>query len=180
MKLIVYIASSLDGFIADKAEKVDWLNAIAGPPDAGARYMAFMDRIDCILMGRKTFQQVLDFDCEWPYSKKVYILSNTLTEDNVPEELKSKAEIVSGTVSDVYESLKAKGYENVYVDGGSVIKGFLELDLIDEMIITRVAILLGGGVSLFGDLDSAMDFEVVKTEILNERYVQSTFVRQRK
>ena len=145
----VYIATSLDGFIATCEGGLDWLSEIPNTEQSYFGYAEFISGIDAILMGRNTFQKVLTFDT-WPYDKPVFVLGNTLV--SVPENVADKTEIVNGEVRMLVDQLNKRGYHNLYVDGGSVIQSFLEEDLIDEMIITRVPILLGDGIPLFGKL----------------------------
>jgi dihydrofolate reductase len=98
----------------------------------------------------------------------------------VPEEYKGKAELISGSLSEVISTLKHKGYDDIYIDGGVTIQGFLKEDLIDEMIITTIPILLGGGFPLFGELSDTMTFDHVKTEVLVNALVQSHYRRKNK
>jgi dihydrofolate reductase len=136
----------------------------------------FINRIGAIVMGRKTFDTVCGFDCDWPYIKPVFVLSNSLT--SIPEEYKDKAELISGPLQKVLSAINQKGYKELYIDGGVTIQNFLKEDLIDEMIITTIPILLGGGIPLFGELPEKMTFEHVKTEMLLNAMVQSHYRRK--
>ena len=177
MSNIVYIATSLDGYIADRDGGLDWLQSIPNPDNLDFGWADFMDRIDALLMGRKTFDKVCSFDCDWPYSKPVFVLSNSLK--SVPENYKDKAEAISGPLSEVLKAIHQKGCKNLYIDGGMTIQSFLKEDLIDEMIITVIPILLGGGVPLFGELPEPMAFEYIKTEVLLNAMVQNHFRRKK-
>ena len=115
-------------------------------------------------MGRNTFETVLGFDCPWPYSKHVFVLTNSLT--TVPDKVKDLATVVSGDLKDVVAAIHSKGYKNLYIDGGKTIQSFLRQNLIDEMIITTIPVVLGGGTPLFSNLEKPIDFELVGTEIL--------------
>jgi dihydrofolate reductase len=97
----------------------------------------------------------------------------------VPEEVADKVEIVSGEVRVLVGQLQERGYHNLYVDGGRVIQSFLEEDLIDEMIITRIPIVLGDGIPLFGTLSRSLQFSHRKTETLNNSLVKSYYTRAR-
>ena len=176
MSNIVYIATSIDGYIADKEGGLDWLHVIPNPDHSDLGFGVFLDRIDAIVMGRKTFDTVCSFDCDWPYSKPVLVLSNSLA--SIPKEYKEKAELIRGPLVEVLKILNQKGYKNLYIDGGFTIQNFLKEDLIDEMIITRIPILLGGGIPLFGELFEKMTFEHVKTEVLLNAMVQSHYRRK--
>ena len=175
MANIVYLACSLDGFIARKDGSIDWLMDIPNPENSDYGFSDFMARIDGIIMGRNTFETVLSFG-QWPYTKPVYVLSSTLKE--VPPHLGDKAEVVQGDLPGIVASLKSKGINHLYIDGGRTIQSFLKQDLIDELIITRIPILLGSGIPLFVDMDRELKFELTQTEILNKDLVKSTYSRK--
>lgn len=172
----VYIAASLDGFIATKDGGLDWLNEIPNPDQTDYRYAEFNSGIDAIVMGRNTFEKVLTFGF-WPYDKPVFVLSHTL--ESVPDDIVGKAEIVKGDLRNLLDKLKKRGLQNLYIDGGRVIQSFLEEDLIDEMIITRVPILLGEGIPLFGKIENSLKFSLKKTEGFNETLVKNHYIRVR-
>jgi dihydrofolate reductase len=175
MSNIVYIATSLDGYIADKDGGLDWLFAIPNPDNSDFGYGDFIKRIDALVMGRKTFDTVCGFDCDWPYTKPVFVLSNTLK--SIPKEYERKAELISGPLEEVVSTINEKGYKELYIDGGTTIQNFLKENLIDEMIITKVPTLLGGGTPLFGELSEHMNFEHVKTEVMLNSMVKSHYRR---
>ncbi len=176
MKASVYIATSLDGYIAESDGGLDWLNDIPNPEQSDYGFADFINSIDAIVMGRNTFEAVLGFG-SWPYSKTVFVLSNSL--NSVPDNLTGKAEIISGDLRTVVDQLHERGYQNLYVDGGKVIQSFLEADLIDEMIIATVPILLGDGIPLFGKLTKSLKFSLKKTEKLNDMLVKNYYTRIR-
>lgn len=172
----VYIATSLDGFVATSDGGLDWLDEIPNPEKSDFGYAEFMSGIDAIVMGRKTFEKVLTFDF-WPYDKPVYALSTSMTD--VPKELENKVRTISGKPKELVNQLKELGHQNLYIDGGITIQGFLEEDLIDEMIITRVPVLLGNGLPLFGKLTRRLYFSHKRTEFLNEILTKSYYTRVR-
>ena len=176
MSVYVFIATSLDGFIATSDGGVEWLDEIPNPDHSDFGYAEFMTGIDALVMGRNTFEKVLTFG-GWPYDKPVFVLSNTLS--GVPVEVEGKAEIVRVAPRTLVESLAQRGVENLYVDGGRVIQSFLEDDLIDEMTITQVPVLLGNGLPLFGRLTKRLQFNHVRTETFDNNLVQSTYSRVR-
>jgi dihydrofolate reductase len=173
----VFIAASIDGYIADINGGIDWLNAIPNPDNIDMGYHEFISRIDAIVMGRKTFETVCHFDIDWPYQKPVFVLSNSLTV--IPEKYRKKAWLVKGELNKVLDSIYAQGYYKLYIDGGLTIQNFLREDLIDEMIITIIPILLGDGISLFAGLKKRVDFECVESLVFLEKIVQNHFVRKR-
>lgn len=177
MKNIVYIGTSIDGYIADRDGGLDFLNTVPNPDLDDFGWMAFMETVDALLMGRGTLDAILGFDCPWPYAKPVFVLSSTMTE--VPEGLEGKVEIVSGEIKDVVADLNAKGFESLYVDGGKLIQGFLQRDMIDEMIITTIPVLLGGGAPLFGSLPGHLEFEHMETSVHLGQLVMSRYQRKK-
>ncbi|NEZ61357.1 dihydrofolate reductase [Leptolyngbyaceae cyanobacterium CCMR0082] len=173
----VYIATSLDGFIATPDGGVDWLDDIPNPDQSDFGYGEFIKRIDAILMGRNSFEKVLSFGT-WPYEKLVFVLSNRLK--HVPDNLVDSVEIVSGNdLKTLVGQLDKRGYHNLYIDGGRTIQSFLAEDMIDEMIITRVPVLLGDGIPLFDKLINKLQFRHNKTELFNNMLVKSAYSRIR-
>ena len=173
----VFIATSLDGYIADKSGEIDWLHSIPNPDQSDMGYGEFFSQIDALVMGRTTFETVCGFDMDWPYQKPVFVLSNSLTD--VPDEYKGKAEIVNGTLVEILDKIYAKGSLRLYIDGGRTIQSFLKEDLIDEMTITIIPYLLGGGTPLFSELPKRLEFECVESKIYLEKVVQNYFIRKR-
>jgi dihydrofolate reductase len=175
MKAIVYIGTSLDGFIAKKNDDIEWLVGCQNP-EVHRYYEEFINRIDAIVIGRGSFEKVLTFP-SWPYTKKVFVLSTTIKQ--LPEALRDKAVVLSMKPKALLNYLSEQGYSSVYVDGGKVIQSFLAEDCIDEMVITRVPLLIGGGIPLFGYLDNDLLFRHVQTRILSNGLVKSYYERIR-
>lgn len=172
---VVFIGVSLDGYIADKNGGLDFLQSVPNPELNELGFPAFMESIDALLMGRKTYETVIGFGGQWPYSKPVFVLSNSLT--SLPEHLKGKVELVSGVIEEVVQQLNQRGFDNLYIDGGKLIQSFLQKDMIDELTISQIPILIGGGTPLFGELQSHLMFEHVRTEVLLDAIVQSHYKR---
>ena len=149
MRASVFIATSLDGFIARPDGALDWLPAGGGEPHG---YDEFISSVDTIVIGRKTFETVLAFEA-WPYgTRPVVVLSATLKEVSGPEG--AVCELMAGTPREVVDRLAERGREHLYIDGGVTIQGFLRAGLIQRMTITRVPVLLGSGIPLFGSTTS--------------------------
>jgi dihydrofolate reductase len=172
----VYIAASLDGFIADPAGSLDWLHELPNPENSDFGYAESMSGIDAIVMGRGTFETVLTFG-EWPYDKPVFVLTSSL--EGVPPELAGKVELVGGDVAAVARYLRSRGYVNLYIDGGRTVQSFLKADLVDELVLTTVPVLLGGGVPLFGDIGRRLAFRRGSTETLTPQLTKTRYVRDR-
>ena len=146
MKASVFIGTSLDGFIARANGDLDFLPPGGGEPHG---YDEFMATVDALVIGRKTFETVLTFDT-WPYGEKpVFVLS---TRPLAPAPPGAVVERMSGAPADIVSQLTARGIQHIYVDGGITIQRFLQDGLIQRLIITRVPVLIGTGIPLFGPL----------------------------
>jgi dihydrofolate reductase len=146
----VFIATSLDNYIADEQGGIDWLTSLPPPAGGDGGFGKFMESVDGVLMGRKTFEKVLSFGVEWPYSKKVFVWTKTLHQ--IPGILAGKVEFVSGEVREILQNIEGQGISSLYVDGGQTIQTLLKNNLIHELIITQVPLLLGRGISLFNNI----------------------------
>ena len=175
MRTTVYVGTSLDGFIARKDGDIDWLVKYQNK-EVHDSYKEFMSRIDALVIGRGTFEKVISFP-EWPYEKKVFVLSTTLKQ--IPDKLTEKASLNSMKPGALLNYLSEKGYSNIYIDGGKVIQSFLKEDLIDELIITRVPELIGSGIPLFGYLQKDLQFEHLLTSKYSDGLVKSHYQRKR-
>ncbi len=123
-----------------------------------------------------TFDRVLSFD-KWPYTKPVFVLSQTIKE--LPDRIIEKVELLNNSPKNVIDSIHAKGFDNIYVDGGNTIQGFLREDLIDEMTITRVPTLLESEIQLFSDNNIEINFTNVETVVFNNTLVRSKYIKVR-
>ncbi|MBD2185163.1 dihydrofolate reductase [Planktothrix sp. FACHB-1355] len=157
-KIRLYIASSLDGYIARTSGDVDWLFT-----DADYGYTEFLAQVDTILMGNKTYQQVLGFG-EYPYKgKQVFVFSNTLPgqKDN------NNVEFIGGDLNEFVNNLRQSPGGDIWLVGGSeIIHYFLKHSLIDELILSIHPIILGDGISLIvkdASLQTSLKFKTVKT-----------------
>ena len=168
----VYITTSLDGYIATECDGIEWLNSFPNPTESDYGYHEFIDRIDAIVMGRRTYEKVSSFD-PWPYTKKVFVLSNTLKE--VKPVMVDQVEIVNGDVSNVVRTLKDRDYQNLYVDGGQTIQAFLKKQLVDELILSKIPVILGKGIPLFSELSQSQWFEHCSTEVFEGGLVKSHY-----
>jgi len=174
VKVSVYIATSLDGFIARENGNLDWL-----PPSGGGEggedygYKAFMDTVDVLVMGRNTYEKALTFG-DWPYETKpvVILSSHSLT---IPARIAESVESMSCTPKEVISRLAARGAKHVYVDGGKTIQGFLSAGLVNRLIITRIPVLIGSGVPLFGPLERDIKLLHIQTRQFSNGLVQSEY-----
>lgn len=172
-KNIVFIAKSLDGYIADKEGNIDWLHSVPNPDHNDMGFINLMQEIDAVVMGRNTYEVVLNFEGDWPYSKPVFVLSNTL--ESIPERISDKVSLIKGTLQDILKQIHGKGYTKLYIDGGKTIQSFLRENLIDELIITTFPILLGGGSTLFGNLSRPINLEHLESKVFLNQIVQNHY-----
>src|ERR1700690_1752485 len=146
IKISVYIASSLDGFIARKNGDIDWLPPVLEGSGQDYGYGEFISSIDHLVMGRHTYEKALSFGA-WPYpDKEVIVLSSG--DPHVPAELADRVEVLNKPPGELLERLAGQGARHVYLDGGKTIQSFLKEGLVDEMTITIIPVLIGEGLSL--------------------------------
>lgn len=176
MKNIVYIATSLDGYIADENGGLEWLELVPNPSGDDMGFNQFISGIDAIVMGRNTYEVVLSFGIDWPYVKPVFVLSHSLK--SIPDELTDKVEIITGNPKEITKLLNGRGYKNLYIDGGKTIQDFLRHDLISELYITTIPVLLGGGVRLFDTLPHHLEFSLKTSRVLLNQLVMSRYQRK--
>jgi len=169
VKASVFVGTSLDGFIARPNGALDFLPPGGGEPHG---YDEFMASVDALVIGRNTFETVLGFE-GWAYgSKPVFVLS---TRALPPVPLGAVVERQSGEPAGILKQLEARGIRHVYVDGGITIQRFLEAGLIQRLIITRVPVLIGTGIPLFGALPRDVVLEHVATRAYPTGLVQSEY-----
>jgi dihydrofolate reductase len=143
MQCSVFIATSLDGYIARIDGGLDWLDRVQRP-DEDYGYAAFAATVDTMVIGRGTYDVVLGFYA-WPYvGKRVVVLTHR------PLEARHGEEAYAGSIPELVASLRARGAKRVYVDGGRVIQQFLAADLLDDLTISIIPVVLGAGIPLFG------------------------------
>lgn len=178
MKASVYIATSLDGFIARKDGSLDWLT---GSVDSEAEsesqedfgFGEFMNSVDVLVMGRNTYQLVVRSG-QWPYGdKRVIVLSNSLAK--LDEKTPKTVELRAAPPQELYRELETSGARQLYVDGGKTIQGFLAAGLINELILTRIPVLLGTGIPLFGPLERDIQLRHIETHAFDNSFVQSKY-----
>jgi dihydrofolate reductase len=166
----VFVGVSLDGFIARSDGSLDFLPPGGGEPHG---YDEFMATVDALVVGRKTFETVLSFD-KWPYDQKpVFVLSSNPLAPSPPGAV---VERMSGDPVHIVSQCAARGAGHIYVDGGITIQRFLRAGLIQRLIITRVPVLIGAGIPLFGALQRDVLLKHVVTRQYASGLVQSEYV----
>jgi dihydrofolate reductase len=170
MTASVFIGTSVDGFIARPNDDLDFLPEGGGEPHG---YNEFIASVDAIVIGRKTFEKVLSMG-NWPYGdKRVVILSSR------PLDLSAAAggvvEQMAGPPAEIVSQLAARGIHHLYIDGGVTIQRFLRAGQIQRLIITRVPVLIGEGIPLFGALPRDIRLRHVATRHYPSGLVQSEY-----
>ena len=182
MKVSVYIATSLDGYIARPNGSINWLARAHATVPAGedCGFRAFMESVDTLVMGRRTFEQVLSFG-EWAYGKTpIIVLSRKSRTIQIPAHLSETVSASSETPRELVRRLSAAGVEHLYVDGGHTIQGFLEASLVDEMTITQIPVAIGEGIPLFNPKGDDVSLIHQRSNVYQFGFVQSTYLVDKK
>lgn len=173
----VYIATSVDGYIAAPDGGIEWLER----PEYhisklnGLGYDEFISKIDAIIMGRNSYEKVLTFGLEqWPYEGTPVIVL-TSRDLQIPDPLEGKVTTDSGEPDAIATRLEAAGHRNIYVDGGETISRFLEAGLIHEITITRIPLLLGAGIRLFREMEKETPLRLIEATTSNNGFVQERY-----
>lgn len=170
MTASVFVGASVDGFIARVDGGLDWLPPGGGEPHG---YDEFMASVDAIVIGRNTFEIVLGFD-PWPYGdKRVVVLSSRPLDLSVVRG--GRVEQKAGDPATIIAELAADGAPNLYIDGGITIQRFLRAGVIERLIVTRVPVLIGEGIPLFGPLDRDIRLSHIATRSYPSGLVQSDY-----
>jgi len=170
MKISVFVGASVDGFIARPDGALDFLPPGGGEPHG---YDEFIATVDALVIGRKTYETVLGFEA-WPYgTKRVVVLSSrpldlSVVRDGVVEQM-------GGAPADIVAKLAATGAQHLYVDGGITVQGFLRAGFVTRLVITRVPVLIGDGIPLFGSLPHDVRLRHVSTRAYPSGLVQSEY-----
>jgi dihydrofolate reductase len=170
MQLSVFCGVSVDGFLARPNHALDFLDAGGNEPHG---FEEFFGSVDVLVIGRKTFEVVLTFG-KWPYGKKPVVvlssrpLSLSAIEGGVVEQM-------TGEPAEIATQLKARGFKHAYIDGGITIQRFLSAGIIDRLVVTRVPVLIGKGIPLFGPVPRDITLNHVATRTYRGGLVQSEY-----
>jgi len=169
MKASVFVGVSVDGFMARTDGELDFLPEGGGEPHG---YEEFMSTVDALVIGRKTYETVLGFG-SWVYGNKpVFVLS---TRELAPSPAGALVQRMAGEPEEIVAQLGKLGIHHIYVDGGLTIQGFLRVGLIQRLIITRVPVLIGNGIPLFGAVAGDIRLKHVATRSYASGLVQSEY-----
>lgn len=174
-KLVLFIAMSLDGYIAKPDGDISFLSLVEKEgEDYG--YAKFIETVDNVILGRKTYDKILSMGFGLPYGDRNIIV---LTRN--PHPVTDKITFYSGSISELISTMKSKSGLNIYCDGGSeTIHQLLQENLIDEMIVSIIPVLLGGGIPLFEKGFQEKDLQLVHTESFPKGLVQLHYIVMRK
>ena len=170
----IFLAISLDGFIARKDGALDWLaSGELGEEHEDYGYREFIDSVDTLVVGRKTYERAISFAGWPPEGKKVVVLSRhpLAARSHAPHPLERR----SGPPLALLEGLSQEGSRHVYIDGGRTVQGFLQAGLIDEITLTYIPVLLGEGIRLFGSLKRDLRFHHLETKVYRNGFVKSRY-----
>ena len=171
MKLSVFCGVSVDGFLARPDDALDFLDAGGQEPHG---FTEFLESIDVVVMGRRTFEVVLKLGGLSLYGqRRVIVLSRHPL--SLPAVKGGVVEQMSGEPSEIVKQLESRGLKHAYIDGGITIQRFLAAGLIDRMVITRVPVLIGAGIPLFGPLPRDISLRHVVTRSYTGGLVQSEY-----
>jgi len=171
----VFVGISLDGFIARPNGDLDWLTGDGDGDSAEYGYNEFIADIDAIVMGRKTFEKALTFD-KWYYGKKrVVVLTNHAIDLSVAHARGGVVAVMAGSPTEIVSKLATSGARRLYVDGGITIQEFMRVGLIQRLIISRLPVLIGDGIPLFGSLPRDIRLSHIETRTYPGGMVQSEY-----
>ena len=162
-KVILYIAKSLDGYIARKDGSLDWLTSIPNPKVGDYGYQALLDKIDTLVMGRKSYEELLKFGIEWPYeSYQTYVVSSN---SNYPIST-PQTTLIGSEIVDLIKSVKTKNEKDIWLVGGGELNSLLiKNQLVDHLHLTIVPRMIGDGIPLFSPHSVSSDWELVRTQV---------------
>jgi len=173
MKVSVFIAASMDGYIAREDGGIDWLENPNADPDQDYGYQAFINGIDAILMGRNTFNVVMNLP-DWSYGGiPLFVLTHHPS--TLPLAKLENVQAIQGKPEEIIPELEKRGFHHVYIDGGNTISEFLSESLVDELIITRIPILLGRGIPLFNRMEKETRLKLLSTIDFKDGLVQNKY-----
>jgi len=177
-KTKLYIATTLDGFIAREDGSLDWLDELSNPNQTDYGYGEFYATIDTVVMGRKTYEDVLGFGVDWPYAdSKTYVVTSKPDYQTKTENTSVIHQISTETIA----SLKAESEKNIWVvGGGKVITAMLNQGQIDEMMLCLIPTILGKGIQLFPDNPVETKFDLINTESFETGAVILTYSKKMK
>lgn len=169
-KVKVYIAVSLDGYIAHSDGNIDWLDSVARP-DEDYGYATFIETIDTVIMGRKTYEKVLSFGGDFPHAgRDCYVLTRT---ERAPD---GQVRFYSGPADELLDQIRSKPGKDIFIDGGSeAIDLFRKKGLVDSYTVSIIPMLLGEGIRLFKESEKELPLKLVEATTFDSGLVQLSY-----
>jgi dihydrofolate reductase len=175
-KTLLYIATTLDGKIARKDGSLDWLFALENPNQIDHGYGQFLSSIGTTIMGKNTYEEILDFGVDWPY---IGMNSYVVTTDNDFKSSTPDTFIVSSNLIEFVNEMKKKNEKDIWlIGGGKLIASFLEYDLLDSMILTLIPTTIGEGIPLFPEIEKDITWRLTNVEKFETGIVNLTYERK--
>lgn len=176
IKTVLYIATSLDGFIARPDGNLDWLTSIPNPRAGDYGYAEFIASIETIIMGRKTYNEIIGFGIDWPYiGLNSYVVTNN-------KELKIQSPetyLLTGKIKDFVAETKSKTKKDIWlIGGGQLITTFINEDLLDKMIITIIPKIIGDGIPLFAYKPKETKWKLIEAKSFDTGVVNLTYEKE--
>ncbi len=181
MKVSVFIATSLDGYIARQNHALDWLTGANDQQstDQDYGYFDFIKTVDVLVMGRSTFDVVVKFD-GWKPPEDTRVVVLTHRDLDIPQEFAECINVMSGSPQTMIAQLEAAGAQHLYIDGGNVIQQFLKEDLVDDLIISTAPVLIGSGIPLFAELNADIKLKVNSSKVFDSGLTQTHYTTDRR
>lgn len=174
----IFCGVSLDGYIARPNGALDFLEGDGTAEMGDHGYEAFMASVDAIVMGRNTFNVVMTF-VTWPYTKKVIVLSSRELDLSDARKRGADVECMNASPQEILAQLAARHILHLCVDGGTTVQRFLRAGLVDRLIVTRLPVLIGQGIPLFGTLEKDIRLKLVASQSFPGGLVQSEYAVNR-
>lgn len=175
MTVTVYVGTTLDGFIARPDGGIDFLLDDPPGPEEDFGFAAFFATVDALVMGRRSFEKVLEFP-EWPYGeKRVVVLTHRPLDLAAARARGARVETMAGVPKDIVARLAAEGARRLYVDGGQTAQAFLRDGFVDRIVLTRLPLLIGQGLPIFGPLPGDVRLRHIATRSWPNGFVQSEY-----
>jgi dihydrofolate reductase/GNAT superfamily N-acetyltransferase len=157
-KISIYIAVSIDGYIARRDGSLDWLDRVGGFGDEDYGFQGLLESVDVVILGRKTYEVAASVS-DWPYTgKRIIVLSHSL------QSVREEAELFRGDVNALISQLHSEGIQHIWVDGGVTISQFLDLQIIDFMTLSVIPMILGSGIPLFGAIAREIPCRLISSQ----------------
>ncbi len=172
-KISIYIATSIDGYIARKDGNIDWLDRVSGF-DEDYGFQKLLNSIDAVILGRNTYEvaaSVLD----WPYKgKRIVVLSKSL------KTVREEAELFQGDLTQLISQLHSDGIQHIWIDGGVTISQFLELKMVDCITLSVIPLILGSGITLFREIGQEFICHLISSQSYPSGLVQLKYQIKKK